>query len=104
MIYRIDWTFRFALMSIALCLGIIALRPLAYPTQKVQAQTARFDHVYIVSPTFLYKGAQGLLLLDKRNGNVWFIPKGNEASQTPFSGAATYIFRIPFEKLDEAGR
>lgn len=100
MIYRIDWTFRVILLTIAVFLGIIALRPLVYPSREVLAQAARFDHIYIVSPTFLYKGAQGLLLMDKRNGNVWFIPKGNDASQMPFSGSPSYIFRIPFERLD----
>jgi hypothetical protein len=103
MIYRIDWTFRLSLLTIALFLGIIALRPIVYPS-RVLAQTARFDHIAIISPVYIYKGVQGLLLLDKRNGGVWFIPKGNNDSETPFSGAPKFIFRIPFEKLDEAQR
>ena len=102
MIYRIDWTFRGILLAIAVSLGLIALRPLVYPSKEVLAQATRFDHIYIVSPAFLYKGAQGLLLMDKRNGNVWFIPKGNDAFQKPFSGAPSFIFRIPFERLDSA--
>jgi hypothetical protein len=102
MIYRIDWTFRIVLLMLTVFTGVIALRPLIYPPRDVLAQAARFDHINILSPTFLYKGAQGLLLMDKRNGNVWFIPKGNDTSQAPFSGAPAYIFRIPFEKLDSA--
>lgn len=100
MIYRIDWTFRVILLAIAVSLGVIALRPLVYPSREVLAQATRFDHISIVSPTFLYKGAQGLLLMDKRNGNVWFIPKGNDSSQAPFSAPPSYMFRIPFERLD----
>ena len=104
MIYRIDWTFRLVLATIAIFLALIALRPLVHPSREVLAQSARFDHILLVSPAYLYKGVQGILLLDKRNGNVWFIPKGNDMSQTPFSQNPTYIYRIPFEKLDEHPR
>jgi len=53
----------------------------------------------IVATTFLYKGQQGLLVLDKRNGNVWFIPKSNDQFQDP-----AFVIRVPFEKLDQAPR
>ena len=61
------------------------------------AQSARFDNVNIVSPVFLYKGQQGLLEMDRRNANVWFIPKVNDQFGTP-----TFVLRLPFEKLDQA--
>ena len=46
---------------------------------------------------FLYKGQQGLLVMDRRNANVWFIPKANDQFQAP-----VFLIRIPFEKLDQA--
>jgi hypothetical protein len=48
---------------------------------------------------YLYKGVQGLLVLDRRNGNVWFIPKVNEVFQDP-----VFVVRMQFEKLDQAPR
>jgi hypothetical protein len=101
MIYRIDWTFRLILAIIALSLAVIAVSQFVNPSRAVLAQAARFDHIAIISPTFLYNGVQGLLLMDKRNGKIWFMPKGNNPSSPPFSGDPTYIFRIPFEKLDQ---
>jgi hypothetical protein len=86
-------------MAIALFLGVIALRPFFTPAVSVQAQSARFDHVFIVSTVFLYKGSQGLLVLDRRNGNVWFIPRANESFQDP-----VFVTRMQFEKLDQAPR
>ena len=72
--------------------------PLFNPAVNVQAQDgARFDHVVIVATTFLYKGQQGLLVLDKRNANVWFIPKANDQFKDP-----VFVLRVPFEKLDQA--
>jgi hypothetical protein len=101
MTYRIDWTLRLILLTIALSLAVIAVSQFIYPSRAVLAQPARFDHVAIISPTFLYNGAQGLLLMDKRNGKIWFMPKGNSPSSPPFSSDPTYILRIPFEKLDQ---
>jgi len=46
---------------------------------------------------FLYKGAQGLLVMDRRNANVWFIPKTGDQF-----GAPVFVIRVPFEKLDQA--
>jgi hypothetical protein len=90
-------TSRAALLAIAVFLGIIALQPFFAPPTKVQAQAARFDHVFIVATTFLYKGAQGLLVMDRRNGNLWFIPKAINSFQDP-----VFITRMQFEKLDNA--
>ena len=94
---RIDWTTRITLLAIALFLGIIALRPVLEPPVAVQAQTARFDHVFIVSAVFLYKGNQGLLVMDKRNGNVWFIQRNSDGFGDP-----VFVLRMPWEKLDQA--
>ena len=91
-----DRTLKGILMVIALFLGMIALRPYIAPAP-VQAQAARFDHVEIVSAAFLYKGQQGLLVWDRRNANVWFIPKVNDRFQDP-----VFVIRVPFEKLDQA--
>jgi len=84
------------LAVIVLLLGTIALRPILDPPDKVLAQSAKFDHVTIVSPVFLYKGQQGMLVLDRRNANVWFIPKVDDRFQNPM-----FVIRVPFEKLDQ---
>lgn len=94
---RNDLFIKVTLLAIAFFLGVIALHPFFEPPLTVQAQGARFDHVFILSATFLYKGAQGLLVMDKRNGNVWFIPKVNDGFQDP-----VFVIRLPFEKLDRA--
>lgn len=94
---KTDWTLKGILMAIALFLGMIALRPLVNPSTEVLAQSSRFDHVYIVSPVFLYKGQQGLLVMDRRNANVWFIPKVNDKFES-----AVFVMRLPFDKLDQA--
>src|SRR3954465_6002938 len=83
------------LMAIVLLLGMIALRPFLDPDGKVLAQSAKFDHVTIVAAGFLYKGQQGLLVLDRRNANIWFFPKVNEQFRDP-----VLVLRLPFEKMD----
>jgi hypothetical protein len=93
---KADWLLKATLMAIAFFLGMIAVRPLMEP-HEVLAQSAKFDHVFIVSTVFLYKGHQGMLVMDRRNANVWFIPKVNEQYQNP-----VYVFRLPFDKLDQA--
>ncbi len=94
---------KLAVVAIAVFLGIIALRPFFEPAVTAQAQSARFDHVLIVSTGFLYKGRPGLLLLDKRNGNVWFIQRSNDESAEPFQDPV-FLIRMQFEKLDQAPR
>jgi len=94
---NIDRSVKALLLLIAIFLGIIALRPLVNPDNKVMAQTAKFEHVQIVSPLFLYKGNQGILVLDQRNANIWFIPKVNEHYVSP-----VFVTRLPFDKLDQA--
>ena len=94
---RNDLMSRITLCVIALFLGIIALRPFFEPPAIVQAQSARFDHVFILSATFLYKGQQGILVMDKRNGNIWFIQRTGEGFQDP-----VFVLRMAWEKLDQA--
>ena len=100
--FRMDWSAKAIFAAIAIFLGLIALRPFFDPA-KVEAQTARFDHVYVVSPMFLYKGQQGLLVMDKRNGNIWFFPKGNQTDILTYADPV-FVLRLPFEKLDQAPR
>jgi hypothetical protein len=97
--YKVDWTLKSTLVVIAMFLGMIALRPYFDTNAKVFADSAKFDHVYIAAPGYLYKGEQGLLVMDKRNGNVWFIPKGGDIFKDP-----VFVIRVPFEKLDPAPR
>ena len=94
---RNDLSTKAILLAIALFLGILALRPFLEPMPAVHAQPARFDHVTILATTFLYKGQQGLLLLDRRNGNVWFVPKQDDVFKDP-----VFVIRMQFEKLDQA--
>ena len=94
---RVDWTTKLVLWLIAIFLGIIASRPFFDPIPAVQAQAARFDHVTILATTFLYKGRPGLLLLDRRNGNLWYVPKQDDVFKDP-----VFLMRMQFEKLDQA--
>jgi len=79
-------------------LAILALRPYFSPDTKASADVARFDYVYVISPVYLYQGQQGILLMDKRNGNVWFIAKGN--STTISFRDPVLVVRMPLEKLE----
>ena len=94
-----DRSVKGAIIVIAVLLGVQVLRSFIDPGPNVLAQPARFDHVLIISAGFLYKGQQGLLVLDKRNGNAWFYPKVNEAFQDP-----VFVMRMQFEKIDQEPR
>ena len=94
---RTDWTTKAILIVIAVFLGMLASRQVFEPIPTVQAQAARFDHVTILATTFLYKGQQGLLLLDRRNGNVWFVPRQADVFKDPM-----FVIRMQFEKLDQS--
>jgi hypothetical protein len=93
-----DRTDKILLAIIALLLGFLA-GSLLHPATSVMAQAARFDHVEIVSPLYLYKGQQGILTWDRRNANVWFIPQADGKFHDPI-----YVTRVPFEKMDQAPR
>jgi hypothetical protein len=92
-----DRFLKIAVAIIALFLGIIALRPFFDPPARALAQSARFDYVHIVSPQYIYKGLQGLLILDLRNANVWFIPRVDNQFKQP-----VFVVRVPFDQLDQA--
>ena len=90
------------LFLILFLMGAGAFRPDGTLVQTVHAQDARFDHITIVSPLYLHQGQEGLLLLDKRNGNVWFMPRKNQ-SQGSYDNPR-FLFRVPFEQLDSQPR
>jgi hypothetical protein len=94
-----DWTLKAILLAIAIATGLQALRPLTQPPATVLAQPATYDHVFIASTAFLYKGQQGMLVLDKRNANVWFFPKAAERFLDP-----VFVMQLPFDKIDQRGR
>jgi hypothetical protein len=96
---KTDRALKAILITIALFLGMIAIRPFIDPDARVIAQSAKFDHVYIIAPMFLYKGQQGLLVMDRRNANVWFIPKVDDQFKAP-----VFVLRVPLEMLDQAPR
>jgi hypothetical protein len=97
--HKTDWTIRALLLAIVALLGLLILQPFFKSPTIAYAQSSRFDHVVIASTVFLYKGQQGMLVLDKRNGNVWFFPRVNEAFQDPL-----FVMRVQFEKIDQGLR
>ncbi len=99
--YQTNWTSKILLLIIAGSLTLIALRPFVEPDSKALAQSARFDHLEIVSAAFLYKGEQGLLVLDRRTANVWFIARRTDTGAASF-GTPVFVVRLPFDKLDQA--
>jgi hypothetical protein len=88
-----------ALWLIAVFVGVIALHQLYNPRTNALADASRFDHVSIIAPVFLYKGQQGLLLLDKRNGNVWFAGRSSDQMVLKY-GDPVVLTQLPLEKLD----
>jgi len=99
---RADWFLKLTLFVIALTLGAIAIRPYVAPEVKASADGMRFDHVLIVSQAFLYQGSQGVLVLDKRNGDIWFFPRGQDMNLS-FKDPQ-FVVRLPLEKLDHPPR
>ena len=95
--YQSDRTSKLLLLAIALFLALPLVQSVFNPATRVMAQTARFDHVMIVSTAFLYKGQQGLLVMDRRNANVWLFQRVNDTFQDP-----VLVTRLPFEKIDQA--
>jgi hypothetical protein len=99
---RITFFLKLTMTAAVLLLGLVTLDHLSEPRLTVQAEAARFDHVQIVSTAFIYKGQLGLLLLDRRNANVWFAQRStDESGRVPFA-EPVFLFRAPFEKLDQA--
>ena len=94
-------TKRIGILWIAVALlAILAVRPYIWPETKASAQTPRFDYIYIISPVYLYQGRQGILLMDKRNGNVWFFGKSDD--QTLSFLDPVLVVKLPFDKIDQA--
>ena len=85
---------------------IVTVEAVRRPNPEIEATASasseRFDYVYVVSPMYLYQGAQGVLLMDRRNGNIWFVAKGNEGNLT--FRDPVFVARLPLEKLDQAPR
>ena len=96
---RTGWLAHTLLLMIAISMGTIALRPYVHP-QAALAFTGKFDYVNVISPMFLYKGTQGVLLMDMRNGNVWFISRGD--AMNPTYKDPVFVVRLPLDKLDQA--
>ena len=88
-----------AILFLVLLLALNLTRPVYLPPVTAAADSATFEHVHVVAPLFLYKGKQGLLLLDKRNGNVWFVGKEDELDLK--YGDPVLVTRIPLEKLNQ---
>jgi hypothetical protein len=90
-------------MLLIACVVLTILAVQAYaPSSRAYADSRRFDYVSVVSTTYVYRGNHGVLLLDKRNGNVWFFGKTNDfdvAFHDP-----VLITRLPLEKLDGPSR
>lgn len=101
--YKTDWSLKVLAIAIALFLGVIVGDFYVASEMRVTADSGRFEYVQIVSPTYFYNGRQGILLLDKRNGNVWFIGRNGDNMMLRFMDPI-FIVRVPFEKLDEAPR
>src|ERR1700753_3846575 len=97
---RTDRFTKIILLIIAFGILLLAIRPYAAPEQKAWADSTPYDHVMILSATFLYQGGQGVLAMDKRNGNVWFFPRGQ--GMTLSFGDPQFVVRLPLDKLDKA--
>ena len=94
-----DRTRNLLLVAITLLLGILAIRPYIEPSRIVQAE-ARFDHVNVLSTGWMRNGRPGILLMDRRNGNVWYM--GTQTEKGPGLSEPQFVLRVPFEKLDQA--
>jgi hypothetical protein len=100
---RAGWFLKSTLLIIALSLGAIAIRPYVAPAVNVSADALHYDHILIISAAFLYQGSQGVLVLDKRNGNVWFFGRAGDNMTVSFKDPQ-FLIRLPLEKLDQAPR
>ena len=84
------------LIIVVLMLALLVMRT---SPASVSADSGRFDYVHVISPAYLYQGNQGVLVLDKRNGNVWFFGKGDEMKVT--FRDPVLVTKLPLEKLDQ---
>ena len=100
---RSDRMLKLVLLIIAVLLGMIAARPYFEPEMAVAADSGRFDYRTVVSPAYLYNGRQGVLLMDKRNGNVWFLARYTDNLKVTFADPL-FLAHLPLEKVDEMAR
>lgn len=96
-----DRTTKIALIVIATLLAVIAAELRTARPERVYADSSRFDHVQVIATNFLFGGNPGVLVLDKRNGNVWFIARGQDMEKAWLKDPV-FLIRVPFEKLDQA--
>ncbi len=101
--YRLHCVLKLSPLVITVLLGLLVVRSYVKPDVQVSADSGRFDYVHVATATFLYRGDQGVLLMDKRNGNIWFIGRNNTAGVLSFD-EPVFLARIPLEKLDQAPR
>lgn len=88
------------LLITVLLLSILVVQSFVSPRAHVSANADGFAYVEILSSGYLYQGHQGVLLMDRRNGNIWFMARGNEFKLT-FKDPV-FLIRLPLEKLDQA--
>ena len=101
--YASDRILKLMLLFIAVLLAMIAARPYFVPEMAVIGDSGRFDYLTVVSPAYIYNGRQGVLLMDKRNGNVWFLGRYTDNMKVTF-GDPLFVAHVPLEKVDEATR
>jgi hypothetical protein len=66
------------------------------------ADSNRLTYVDVISTAYVYRGTQGVVVMDKRNGNLWFFANSTSFDM-PFSDPVL-ISRLPIEKLDRIER
>lgn len=89
-------------LMMAAIIAILALQLSFRPDVVASADSGRFDYVYVISPMFLYQGNQGVLLLDKRYGDVWLFARGNDMNIS--FREPLFVTRLPLGKLDQPPR
>lgn len=96
------WKFLF-FATLVLLVAVLAIQVYVLRPVTAYADSGRFDYIQVVATGFIYNGNPGLLLLDKRNGNVWFLPRGSDM-KTTFFKEPVFLIRVPFEKLEDQPR
>jgi len=89
------------LLAVVVLLVFLSLRLSVVPeTSRAFADSGRFDYITIISPQYLHQGRQGVLVLDRRTANVWFIAKTMEMNfryEDPI-----LVTHLPLEKIDQS--
>jgi hypothetical protein len=92
-----------AARDVALIIGVLLVvflgfKAAYFPPSGDFATSSRIDYVYVLSPDYVYRGANGVLLMDKRNGNIWFFANGSN-TEMRFSDPVL-VSRLRLEQLD----